>query len=281
MAFTETQSPNNGLQRTARCSRAAAEAGSFGAVALRRTSRIAWAVVVITWLWPSFVSACSSVAFPPLGVPPNTTAFLGRVTGYPRASGRILGADNVVGLSLTVLEPLLSTRAGSSFDVYLFGSAPDCSPLPRSERDLAEQYPVGSTVTAILKPQEGVPLTTSADGWGHVARVPEPQPRTPDGLLDFKAFRGTYENQSESTFSFGVAWRNAHRGWFEDFEYLRAMIKLNSARRPTEKAAILEDVASYSRLSDELFRLLVEKSHLPAALSQSVVRSKVERSNQR
>jgi hypothetical protein len=198
--------------------------------------------------------ACSSFAFPPTVVDPKLVAFSGRVVGYSTAPGDLFGASSPSGLRVNVMEPLLSSTLAATVDVYLFGSTPDCSPRPRTVVDLTEQYPEGALVTVIARPE---PLRTSgttpvfvlvshADDWGHVSGVPSTPPRLPDGSLNFAEFSGTFEHQPAQGYSLPLAWRNVHRQWFEDYEYLRCLLSLRGANE-SHKVSILRNLRSYSR----------------------------------
>jgi len=271
--------PNISSQRTAPC-RLAAELGSFGA-GMRVRLKTAALITCAVFLLPVIANPCSRISFAPTDVPEDTVAFSGVVAGYPTAQGQVLGSSNVIGLRVTVVEALLASSVGSTFVIYLFGSAPDCSPIPRSEVDLREQYPLGSTVTIIAdrptSPSSPV-LVTAADNWGHVGSVIGSPARTSGGFLDFQAFQSTYEEESYSSFSMPAAWRDAKREWFEDFEYLRCLIALRRPAAPSEKAAILQNVAFYRRFGAPLlYRVLVANVHLPASLEESLIRQQAER----
>src|SRR5205085_7048313 len=127
-----------------------------------------------------------------------------------------------------VVDPLLSAATGDQFDIFMFGHATNCHPIPRSMEDLMEEYPLGATVT--IMGSESVldvggshrGIITIVGDWASPARVPGVIPRRANGLLDFPEFSKLYEKHPGTTFSLEIARRNAHREWFEDYEYLRA-----------------------------------------------------------
>jgi len=221
--------------------------------------------------------ACSTISFPPGRVPTDTVAFEGVVVGYSVSAVPVLGASQVSGLAVRVVTPLLASRADTPVEVYLFGSAPDCSPSARSLDDLREQYPVGAAVTVIGRasdprpPNAAPPFVVSlADDWGHVAVVPATPPRTTEDVLDFGRFSRQHEEQPSQGFLLPVAWRNAHRTWYEDFEYLRCLVLLSRMPDDTRKVAVLENLRSYPRLSpltsiwaQETYREIVASARLP------------------
>jgi hypothetical protein len=83
-------------------------------------------------------------------------------------------------------------------------------------------------------------LSRSED-FAHIAVVQGDAPRLRDGTLDFRKYQTRYERNDYATFSVAVAWRNAQRRWFEDFEYFVTLQKLGSAAEParSELAAAL------------------------------------------
>ena len=232
-------------------------------------------------------AACSTIALPPTRVPDDTVAFEGVVVGYSESSDPIFGTAHAPGLIARVVTPVRASRADSSVEVYLFGSAPDCSPSARSLADLRDQYPVGNAVTVIgrsaaPRAPSALPsvVVSIADGWGHVAAVPANPPRTVEGSLDFSAFSQQHEEQALQGFSLPLAWRNAHRGWYEDFEYLRCLVLLPRLHDDSSKVALLENLKSYSRFghltSDwtrKAYGQLVAGARLPIPLEKRLLAS--------
>jgi hypothetical protein len=228
--------------------------------------------------------ACSSMVVPPTGVDPTWTAFSGVVTGYAESAGPVLKQEHVPALVIRVTEAVLSSSPGQEVQVYPFGTDTACNPLARSLDDLKEQYPSGSAVTVLttsppLSARLPLSLAVEADDWGSVARVPDSPPRTTEGLLDFAAFARTYEEHPKDGFSLPLAWRNAHRMDFEDFEYLRALVLLRNSSSRELKASILRNIGWYSRWNGgadwkrDSYGELVRSARLPARVQKSILES--------
>ncbi len=234
------------------------------------------------------ICACTTFSVPPIAVDSTVVAFSGVVLDYSTSTRGVLGHPSVPGLKVRVSDAIAGSTAQSIMTVYLFRSAPDCSPSPRSLNELEAQYPVGSNVTVVtsgpqsLSDASSPSVVSNADDWGHVSRVPQSQPRTSEGLLDFTAFAGEYEHQPKQSFSLPLAWRNAHRSWFEDFEYVRALVLLEHLKSSSRQVAILGTLKSYSRWghmssewAQDTYRALVKRFALPALQEQALLSSVV------
>ena len=228
--------------------------------------------------------ACSQVSFAPLVFPDQAgfVAFSGTVMGYTESDVEVSGVARPHGLVVTPATALVAPRAQGAVEIYPLETRPDCAPATREEKDLREQYPAGSVVTVVGKLIEvgggngaaGVTVVvTQADDFGHVARRPESVPQTPEGYLDFRSYRLQYENDSSTNFSLALAWRNAHRGWVEDYEFLRCLKALPSAAQ-REKCSLLRTMAWYSRFPGdrEVYRGVVAGCGLPRAMQRTLVR---------
>jgi hypothetical protein len=197
--------------------------------------------------------ACSSIIVPPTAIDSSWIAFAGTVIDYSISAGEVLKQGGVPAVVVRVTAPLLSASVGDQFDIFVFGVAPDCSPVARGVQDLMEQYPRGSTVTIVGSatvrdvPRSRVGIVTSVNDWGSLARLPGAIPRRANGLLNFPEFAKLYEAHPGSGFSLEVAWRNTHRSWFEDYEYLRALTFLAQESSRLFRPAILGDLGAYTR----------------------------------
>jgi hypothetical protein len=67
-----------------------------------------------------------------------------------------------------------------------------------------------------------------------------------------------------------IAWRNAHRNWFEAYEYLRCLKALPTLTEPV-KLSLLRNLASYSRLSLEAYSRIIESCGLSQEARQDLV----------
>jgi hypothetical protein len=190
---------------------------------------------------------------PPTKINSSWVAFAGTVVNYSISGGEVLKQQRVPAVVVRVTEPLLSVHLGDQFDIFVFGVATDCHPISQAIQDLMEQYPRGSTVTIVASASvssvagEHQSIITSVDDWGSLARLPSAIPRRPSGLLDFREFATLYEDHPGGSFSIEIAWRNTHRSWFEDYEYLRALMYLAQQSSPLLRASILDDLRSYTR----------------------------------
>jgi len=204
-------------------------------------------------LFSRAADACTSFSFAPTLPPTDVAAFEGVVLGYSSASDSILGFTGIPGLVVRVETPLLRSTAGSSVVIYLFGSSSDCSPAPRSLTDLRAQYPAGERVTVVGEAPDGetqagmaTTLVSHADSWGHVSAVPRETTFTPEGVLDFSAFASLHEQQPKHGYSLALAWRNAHRNGYENFQYLRCLVLLSQGPSEARAVAILRNLRFYS-----------------------------------
>ena len=241
---------------------------------------IAFVLAAITLASPC-ASACSSVSFPPLAFPdePDFVAFSGTVIDYTEPAFDVLGVARPRGLLVRLGGVLVPPHGKTDIEVYPLGTRPDCRPVARTQEDIQEQYAIGATITVVGKElaerRHGgmTAVVTQADDFGHVARRPDSVPQTPEGYLDFHAYRRQYEIDSSTGFSSAIAWRNAQRGWFEDYEYLRCLKALRSAAEPA-KRSLLSAMAWYSRFKTdrEGYRQLVGGSGLPRKTRRALLR---------
>jgi len=236
-------------------------------------------------LFSRSAGACSSFSSAPTSPPTDVAAFEGVVLGYTSASDSILGFTGIPGLTVRVETPLLWSAVGSTVVVYLFGSGPDCSPVPRNLAELQSQYPAGARVTVVGEPANGEALSNTsatlvshADSWGHVSAVPHEAPFTPEGVLDFSAFASLHEEQPEHGYSLALAWREVHRHWYENFQYLRCLILLSQRTSEARAVAILRNLRFYSGFGGlrtswarENYRTIVLNSLLSPSLKKRLL----------
>lgn len=181
-------------------------------------------------------------------------AFSGSVAGYATATTKILGLAEVPGLKVQIDDRLLCPQEFSIAEAYLFGVKQECSPRPWSIDELHREYPIGRRVTVVGSPLGSarsyfnlpLVLLCHADGFGFVARVPEEIPREKHGLLDLIEFKKIFKENSAKEYSIEIAYHNAHMSWYEDYEYLRCLIKLNKSLSKEERYEILLNMAGYS-----------------------------------
>ena len=196
------------------------------------------------------------------------------------------------GLVVTVVEPLLRAKVGETRRVYPLPDGPDCKPYAPASEDLRQQYPVDRLVSVVGQPVldgsealgNAAAVFSEANDFGHVGRLPAEGPARRDGLFDFRALQQQVEPQGP-TFSLDVAWRNVHRSWYEDYEFLRALVQLE--QRSDNSVAILERVLAYSRwrmlgkLAEERFRDIVSRAGVPTVARNSLIREFKARYNAR
>lgn len=229
-----------------------------------------FAAVLALALCANPTPACEKFALPPTGLPEGIVAFEGTVEGFlvetVAPGGRTFEAP---GLAVRVDAPLVGAKAGSAVRLIPLGTGLDCGPTARDARDVREQYPVGARVSVVARAAPGDVglLWTQADDLGHVARIPDAVPRSEDGLLDFADHRRSTPRAEEGLAS---AWAKAHRNWFEDFEYVRALAALEAAASRESRVGILRRLGSYRRfctgneeLGDRLYRGLLDARRLP------------------
>ena len=222
--------------------------------------------------------ACERIALPPVQANLKLTVFEGIVTAHfaPKTIPGVMqpAPGLVVKITTTVSNPVQTP------DVEVFPLADDisCESRPRDREVLTQQYPVGAAVAvlgrALPTHDSGGAKRAQVVSWpedlGGVARVTEALPRVASGFLDFNAFRSTYEPNSCDRFSLDVAWRNTHRSWYEDYEFLRCLIALRRGVGSEHEEDLLSNMAHYSRysgvnssLARQQYRALLKHTEMP------------------
>lgn len=177
----------------------------------------------------------------------NSAAVVGEVVGYVSDASILPGSETVPGVVVDVQEQLLGSQA-ETVHVFLLRVDLACEPIPEVADMVSTQYPVGASVTVVGKIRSVNPghltLVSSSESFGHLAQTPDSLLRTVSGALDFEEMRKQYEQNTYDTFSPEVAWRNAQRGWLEDFEYLRGLQML-AVVPPAQRPPIARNLIDY------------------------------------
>jgi len=224
--------------------------------------------------------ACERFAVPPVQANQELVAFEGVVTAHLPAAA-IRGLNRLTpGIVVKVTSVVLNTVLSPAVEVYPLTDDVSCEAIPRGVRELEQQYPVSARVAVMgrLVPKlDEVPydairvqVVTWPSDLGGAARVPAHVPMLASGRMDFDAFRATYEPNSYGQWSNEVAWRNTHRYWYEDYEFLRCLLALEAIVEPKEKEHQLDNMGHYSRyahvnekLGREQYRALVVRAKVP------------------
>jgi hypothetical protein len=201
---------------------------------------------------------CSVVIIPPVEIEPTWVVVRGTVVWHITEDLKPLFPEPVPGFYLQLDERLIYNEKGDLVQVFPFACGTDCEDYPRELADIREQYPLGSKVAIVGKYllfQDGnaageVRIGCSSVGFGGAARIPKHTPQFSSGFLDFAAYSLSYENQLKE-FSIEVAWRNAHRSWFEDYEYIRCLLALRGNINSSAIFHILENMGNYHAFASE------------------------------
>ncbi len=225
---------------------------------MSRRAKIQVAVLIVALVWQARLSACSMVTLSPIEQEwESHAAIMGVVLEHLSDSTILPTGAPVPGLVIEIQEHLGGRGGGPTAQVFLLRVDPSCSAIPFDVEALGVQYPVGTVVTVVgevRKVDPSLVLVSSTEDFGHVAKVQKNAQRLARGDLDFSAMKEQYEEHPAGSFSLELAWRNAHRSWFEDFEYLRALGLLAEAGR-SEKVLITENLINYvgwRRVFDEI-----------------------------
>jgi hypothetical protein len=203
----------------------------------------------------SILNACSFDVIPPLTIEKNDNTFLafsGKVKGYTVSNTKIYGFSNVPGLKVEITEPLICPQESKEAEIYPFVFFIDCSPMKLSLDELQGQYKLGVEVSVIgyalgsVKDYKSFPLKvlTRVD-FGYVSLKPENAPIEKNGLLNFYEFKKCNEKDSYNKNYSEDEYNEAYSMWYEDYEYLKCLMKLNRATSKEEKFEILTNMASY------------------------------------
>ena len=229
-----------------------------------RLSRL-WIVIVA--LAPDAAQACERLAIPPTARPAGHSSLAGVVIEHVVREIPEVVDFLAFGVLLDVQDSDGSISLGSRVEVFPFAVGLGCEPIAGESDALEQQYPIGTRVVVVGNvDQESRPYRLLAVGeFGYLARVPEDRPRTPEGCLDFRSYGDSYESNSHP-YSFDVGWQNAHRGWYEDYEFLRCLDILGTINDREARFAILDNLALYSRydggnlkFTERLYRNMLKK----------------------
>lgn len=193
--------------------------------------------------------ACETIAFPPVRPSEWTVGFSGIVKEHISQEIPFDSPITAPGLLVEVEHPLLRVHADDALRVFPLGTGLGCELVARAAADVRREYPVGTPVTVVGWTLETAPdvILTSADGFGHVARVPRDAPTTRLGYLDFRSYRTSVRSQPADGFSSEIAWANANHQWYEDYAFLQCLVALQSELPRADRLSILENVAYYFR----------------------------------
>ena len=223
-------------------------------------------------------SACSRIGLPPVEPNPELVAFDGVVTAHFAAKAIPRLEKPAPGLVVKIKNVISNHVLTAEVEVFPLIDQISCDPSPSDLGDIEKRYPVGAIVAVMgrllssmdsSRPQRAQMATWPSD-LGGVARIPEGVSRLANGFLDFHAFSATYEPNSYDHLSPDVAWRNAHRDWFEDYEFLRCLIALQKGLRIEDSERLLNSMGHYLRysgingqLAREQYRALVKQAKVP------------------
>jgi hypothetical protein len=224
------------------------------------------------------VAACEMLTLPPTAPIRGLVLFEGRVEQPLPASRPIPGVIRLApGILVLVTASESVIGLGATVEVLPLRVNPACEPTPWDAAEVAEWYPSGTRITVIGRTLEDHAQDPSANSqvviwpseFGGLGRIPDQVVRIPAGCLDFERFRATYETNPYPTWSREIAWRNAQRAWFEDFEFLSCLANIEMGVNPSELEGMLHSMAFYSRydgvnvkLSQQLYGNLVKRTGL-------------------
>ena len=213
--------------------------------------------------------ACSSITLPPLiaKLEPGEVALDGAVTGYVSSDSVLPVGNSANGLVVEVADVVYGSLPDLVVAIFPLALDTACNPISNQKADLEQQYPIGSQVSVIgelssarLRSSGNVRfISATPDAFAYISKRPADPPMAPDGVLDFRAFSKRYEEQPAVGFSLSLAWRNAHRAWFEDFEYFRALQTLGGLKPKSSRVALARRLRYYHGFRDVRRDLAVKR----------------------
>lgn len=211
-------------------------------------SRLSQLWVLIAASAPDALHACERLALPPPTRPTGHSSVSGVVIEHVAREIPEVGDFLATGVLLGVQDSVGSVARGSQLEVFPFVVGLGCEPMALEPDEVKKQYPVGSRVVVTGNVDgDTTPYRLLAVGeFGYLARVPDERPRMPDGCIDFRSYKSFYASNSHP-YSFDVGWQNAHRSWYEDYEFLRCLDILDTINDRETRFATLDNLAFYSR----------------------------------
>lgn len=215
---------------------------------------------------------CEQFAFPPVGRVPEFNHAVGVVRGHIVREIGVDGVGVAPGVIVDIVESSGTFSGGARLEIFPLAVGIGCEPLARDPTDFEKQYPAGAKVSVAWRMDDEASQTVVLEGgsFGSLARVPESVPRVSHGCLDFKSFREVYEPNGHA-FSLEIAWRNAHRGWFEDHELLRCYVLVDAITDVEERRGAFRNLAFYrtwyearnTKLAEGLYGALLRQHGVP------------------